>query len=268
MISTLARAARVLAIVIAVTAVIDPAVPVPHLERPPLRLSAAGPAAAPVAQALRDAGFRVNSGEREAATVLITRETPLRVTPNTWLLGALPEPPNLRIVRAVTSSSRLPGQALDVEVSVEGRGVAGKTTELMLEDGAIPVASARHQWSGGTDRWSVHMQYLPVGAGAGRLRVRLGELAGETAVDDNIADISVPPMRGPARTLVVEAAVTWPALFVRRALEGESTFAVSSMQRATKSVETRGGGPPASLTREALAPFEVIVLGGPDAITR
>ena len=112
------------------------------------------------------------------------------------------------------------------------------------------------------------MQYLPVGAGAGRLRVRLGELAGETAVDDNIADISVPPMRGPARTLVVEAAVTWPALFVRRALEGESTFAVSSMQRATTSVETRGGGPPASLTREALAPFEVIVLGGPDAITR
>ncbi len=268
MIGTLASAARIAAILIAAAAVIDPAIPLPHVERPALQVSVAAPNATPVEQALRDAGFRVNTGETEAATVLVTREVPPHVTPNTWVLDASPAAPNIRIVGAATSSSRIPGQALDVLVTVEGHGFAGKSAELALEDSGIPVATARHQWSGNADRWSVHMQYLPVRAGAGRLRARLAPLPGETAADDNIADIAMPPMRGPVRTLIVEAAVTWPALFVRRALEGESAFAVSSTQRASKNVATRAGGPPAALTREALAPFEVVVLGGPDALSR
>jgi hypothetical protein len=62
----------------------------------------------------------------------------------------------------------------------------------------------------------------------------------------------------------VEAAVTWPAVFVRRALEGEPAFEVSSVQRAAKGIATRAGAPPAALTRHALASFEVVFLGGPD----
>ncbi len=98
--------------------------------------------------------------------------------------------------------------------------------------------------------------------------------------------MAVPPVRGPLRTLVVEAPVTWPAVFVRRALEGESAFSVSSLQRAGKSVATRTGGPPpgngdsprfqrqktgtvpvSALTRSALVPFEVAIIGGPDNLS-
>jgi hypothetical protein len=55
-------------------------------------------------------------------------------------------------------------------------------------------------------------------------------------------------------------------MFVRRAREGEPAFAVSAVQRVAKSVATRAGGPPATLTRGALSPFEVVVIGGPDSL--
>ena len=74
-------------------------------------------------------------------------------------------------------------------------------------------------------------------------------------------------MRGPIRTLIVEAGVTWPAMFVRRAIEGEPAFAVSAVQRATKLIATRAGAPPPALTREALAPFEAALVGAPDSLT-
>jgi hypothetical protein len=65
----------------------------------------------------------------------------------------------------------------------------------------------------------------------------------------------------------VEAGVTWPALFARRALEGEPAFAVSAVQRASKTIATRAGSPPAALTRATLAPYEVALAGGPDNLT-
>ena len=43
---------------------------------------------------------------------------------------------------------------------------------------------------------------------------------------------------------------------------------MSALQRAAKSVATRAGAPPAALTRGALAPFEVVVVGGPDNLAR
>ena len=97
---------------------------------------------------------------------------------------------------------------------------------------------------------------LPPGAAGGRLRVEAVALPGETSADDNAADIAVPPMRGGIRTLVVEAGVTWPAMFVRRALEGEPAFAVAALQRASSRIATRAGDPPAAVTRGTLGPFE------------
>jgi len=162
---------------------------------------------------------------------------------------------------------RLPGQGVEVGVAIEGAGVNGTTTEVVLEQGGIPVAVARHQWSGAQERWPVALRYLPPGAAATRLRVRADVAAGESNTLDNAVDVAIPPMRGPIRTLMLEAAVTWPAMFVRRALEGHPAFDVSSVQRATKAVATRGGNPPRALTRGALAPFEVVLLGGPDLLT-
>ena len=260
--------ARWTAIAIGVAAVADPPVPLPQSERPVVRVaSREAYDAAPVSHALRTAGFIVDPAAREAATLLIAHHPGPATGRPTWILDASPKAPNVRITRAAASAVRFPGQAAEVRIEVEGTGVSGQTTELVVEQGGIPVRTARHQWASAQERWPLSLQYLPPGAAATRLRVRATAAPGESTISDNAADVAVPPMRGPIRALFVEAAVTWPAMFVRRALEGDPAVEVSSVQRAAKSVATRGGSPPRAVTREALAPFEVVFVGGPDLLT-
>jgi hypothetical protein len=284
-----ATAARWLAIAIAVAAMIDPELSVPRLTRPVVRVIATVPHDPRAFEAqLRRAGFVIDPTQEEAARLLIADHaasasgSPLpassfplpgssaqareRAAHTIWALNAAPAAPNLRIARAVGPSVRFPGQAIEIRVELHADGVPGRTSEIVLEDRGIPVATLRRDWKEPRERWEASLQYLPPGAAAARLRVRASAAAGETSLADNRADIAVPATRGPVRILVVEAAVTWPAMFVRRALEGEPAFDVSAVQRAAKSVATRAGGPPATLTRGALSAFEVVVIGGPDSL--
>lgn len=276
--------ARSAAVAVAVLAAWDPAVPVPRAERPLLRVrhrSDAGqprvgdvsdPAAVRLTQGLRNAGFAVNvpvdAGDHEVATILIgdrVASLPSRATP-IWALDTAPASPNVWIAVVTAPRARLPGQAIDVRVAVDADGVVGKTTELVIEDSGIPVASMRHQWTA-TERWNASLQYLPPGPASGRLRVRAIPLGEESSLADNVVDIDLPAVRGPIRTLVAELGVTWPAMFTRRALEGEPAFSVAALQRAARQIATRAGAPPTAIARGALSPFDVVIVGGPDTLT-
>jgi hypothetical protein len=269
-----AATARWTAIAIATAAVLDPAVPLPTRARPAIQV-VGGPVdlTATVTRELRAAGFAADGAQNEVATVLVG-DTPWYAALGTshllpvWALDTSPRAPNVRIIDAAGPAARFPEQALDVHVTLGARGLTGKRSELVLEDAGIVVASASHAWTNDDERWHAVLRYLPPGTAAGRLRVRSVEMAGETSSGDNAADIAVPPMRGPIRTLVIEAGVTWPAMFVRRAVEGEPAFAVAALQRASTRLATRAGVPPAALTREALAPFEAALVGAPDHLTR
>ena len=265
----MARLARWTAIAIAIAAVLDPAIPVLGNERPPVRVIGDAPAdVTRVVDAIGRKGFGVDAGERETLTVLVTDRLPDHpLAPDTWVVDATPPPPNVRIARIESSQARLPGQSVEVTVVVGGDGMRGKTTELVLENAGMPVASATHAWTADREEWRARLDYLPASTAAARLTVVATPVPNETREEDNRADVAVPPQHGPVRVLVVEAAVTWPALFVRRALEGESAFAVSATQRAAKGIATRAGDPPRGLTRDTLAPFDVAVIGGPETLT-
>jgi len=258
--TTLGTMARWTAIAIAAAAVLDPRVPLPRLERPAIRIvpaSSDGRTAAALSDGLRNAGFSVNAAEGEAATILVgaagaSADAGYRGT--VWALDTSPSAPNVALARATAPDVRLPEQAIEIRVTVDGKGVVGQSTEVVVEDSGIPVASAKHTWTDAVERWTPSLQYLPPGAAGGRLRVRAIPLERETTSHDNAADVAFPPMRGAVRTLVVEAGVTWPALFTRRALEGEPAFSVSAVQRASTHIATRAGAPPAALTRATLAP--------------
>jgi len=287
----LSAIARWVAVLIAILAVWDPAVRLPRLERPPIRvLPSQAAAAAVLAESLRSAGFTVNATQGEVARVLVSdhaspgdlssgsvaadaatdasgsKDAPHAV-PAVWALDTTPRAPNVALTSVTAPDVRLPGQAIEVRVTIAADGVAGQTSQLVLEDAGVPVATATHAWTSASDRWTTSLQYLPPAAAGGRLRARAIPLPTETTGADNEADLWVPPMRGPVRTLVLEAGVTWPALFTRRALEGEPGFSVSAMQRASKNIVTRAGSPPGALTRAALAPYEVALVGGPDNLS-
>ena len=262
------QAARWIAIAIAVAAIVDPRVPLPHSERPIVRVvSSEARDVQPVVDALEDAGFVIDPAARETATVLVSEtDQPRAGSGVLWALSTGAAAPNVRVIRASVPAVRLPAQAVDVRVDVEAAGVRGRQTELVLEQSGIPVATTVHKWADNEGRWTARLRYLPPTASATSFRVRATIADGETSSEDNVADVAVPAVRGPIRVLIVEAAVTWPAVFVRRALEGEPAVAVSSLQRAAKAVSTRAGEPPLSLTRSTLAPFEAVVVGGPDEL--
>ena len=267
-----ASASRWTAIAIAAAAVLDPSIPLPTRARPALRVQGVpADVKAAVAQKLSDAGFALHEPQNEAGIVLVDNVLPAdHQAPSTvpvWVLDTTPMAPNIRIIEAMAAATRLPGQAVEVRVAIDARGMAGKTSELFLEDAGIRVASVRHQWKSDGERWQGTLQYLPPGATAGRLRAGVVEIPGETSTNDNAAEIAVPPMRGGIRTLVVEAGVTWPAMFVRRAIEGDPAFVVTALQRASARIATRAGAPPAALTRGSLAPFEVALVGAPANLT-
>lgn len=262
---------RWLAIAIAAAAILDPRIPLPRAERPVIRvLSPESRDATGIVSVLTRAGFVVDPAQQESATVLVaSRPAPMTQpaarTP-LWVLDTGPAAPNVAITHAAASAVRLPDQAVAIRVDLAAADIAGQSTELVLEHHGVPVATASHQWANGETQWKTTLRYLPAGISATSLRVRASAAAGEAYDDDNVADVAVPAVRGPIRMLIVEAAVSWPAVFVRRALEGQPAVAVSSLQRAAQSVATRAGDPPAALTRSTLAPFEVVAIGGPEAL--
>jgi hypothetical protein len=267
--SAMARIARWAAVAIAIAAIVDPAIPLLGRERAAVRVTGDTPAdVTRVMDAIAREGFAVGGEGRETLTVLVTDRVPAPpLAPDTWIVDATPGSPNVRIARVDSSHARLPEQAVEVNVVVAGDGVRGKTTELMLENAGIPVASATHAWTADHEEWRARLHYLPASTAAARLTILATVIEGETRQQDNRADVAIPSQRGPVRVLVVEAAVTWPALFVRRALEGESAFAVSATQRAAKGIATRAGDPPRGLTRDTLAGFDAAVIGGPETLT-
>jgi hypothetical protein len=255
-----ARVCRWTAIAIALIGILDPRVPLPQRTRPAIRVLAADAASeAGLRARLADAGFGSNGAE---AAVVATRDAVIGRVPDSPLFAlGLDAGPDVTIRRAAASTVRVPGQAVSVFVVLRARGASGRTSELRLEDAGLAVASASHRWTRDDETWQATMTYLPASSNAIRLRVSAGVLEGERYAADNTADVLAPAERGPLRTLVFAPAVTWPVVFVRRTLESDPAFSVASLQRATKNVVTRAGGPPGALTRNDLEPYEVLLSG-------
>jgi hypothetical protein len=266
----LPRVLRWAAVALAVVAIADPRVPLPRREHAAVRVSSAGADAATRDRAvphLAAAGFPI-AADGESAWI-VTAGAPLPATLTSTPIYVLREDAgaaDVSIVSASASSARVAEQAVAVMVTVHARGGVGATTTIRLEDGGLAVASAAHTWSAPEETWRTSLSYLPAGSGALRLRVRADTLPGERRTADNAVDLLAPAIRGPVRTLTIEPGVSWPAAFVRRALEASPAFAVSAVQHATKTVATRAGAPPRGITRSDLAPYEAVVIGQPESL--
>ena len=206
---TFARICRWTAIVLAALAIVDPPVPFPRPERPPVRVAAAGDEAGRqrVADRLRRDGFPIASDGESAVIVTAGAEvTPSLPSPPIYVVR--PDGPEIAIVHVAGSGTRVEGQAVVVSATIRARRARRTETTIRLEDGGLTVATATRRWEADEETWHAALTYLPHGPGAMRLRVRAGA--------DSAADLLVPAARGPLRTLVLESGVTWPAVFVRR----------------------------------------------------
>jgi len=270
---------RWLAIAITVAAILDPSVTVSRGERPPVDVdvSVAPSRAAQstqVSQALQHdlvaAGFRVNGGQAPVARVLLADHRPSAMPLDVpiWAVDLSESGrPGVRITDVFTSPVRAPGQAAQVHVSMQGVGLKGQTCELQLEHDGIAVATASHVWRGNSESWSTMVSYRPPSAQSSVVTVRVRGSAQNGDTADSRLDVALPADRSPFRVLAYDASLSWPAMFVRRSLEGESPFTLSLLQRGSPNTATRAGAPPRALSTSDLDAYDLVVVGGPEELT-
>lgn len=270
------HALRGLAVVIAVAAILDPAL---QVERPQpiavdLRVLDMDPRAEDVRRLVSDRlGDVIDlSGRRPPSHVVwignaIGDERRPQNTPVSVVL--LPAPAPNVAVASVRQPSRAPiRQAVSIEAIYEASGVAGHTSVLFLRSDTVEVATVEHRWTSENDRFATRFRYVPPSAGVHRLVVGARPLAAERDTRDNQADVDVTVTNDALDVLVYEPRPSWNATFVRRALEADGRFRVASIARPSRSVYARNTSAPAAtqLVADQLEPFDVVVVGAPDAL--
>lgn len=280
----LALAARTTAIVIAVVAAVDPSVSTPRRDRPQLSVVVADSARddalfrSVVSQS--QANFDVVPGALTSAagTVYIGDRVPSHdaaqamaspvvvVTP--FSAGAHLELAHITAPARAAMESRIPisaqlhargiasSQWARVQLRLGTRVVAGSRVAL-TRDGTVPVA----------------LSIAPTTAQPTVVTlVAFIENAARTAADTARHDVLVNVQSARRTVLFFDRRPSWMSTFVRRALERDPRFAVTSRivtSMTSKTTVTRDAGrAPADLAALAAnEPFDAVVTGAPDALT-
>jgi hypothetical protein len=177
---------------------------------------------------------------------------------------ALGSAPNVAIVDAPDSLTAVAGQIVNVQVVLEGRGVAGKKSVVVLQRRGVEVARADHTWEG-DGRATITLAHVAT-AGATALSVHVHPVDGERRTGDNRADVQVVAAGRSLNVYVIEPRTSWPAGFVRRTLETDPAFRVSSVLHLSRGIAARAGEPPRQLTTTDLLPFDVLLVGAPEEL--
>lgn len=269
----IARILRAVAWGLVALAVVDPGIertvrgPVPvDLRDGEGRLVSPSAAPAVLADQLSTDGgqpLSINQDPVPMATLLIGDPTPRLRLPATGSVSILRSPiaAPVRILRADPPSRARVGWRASTRVTLERQG-SDATTIVTLEQDGMPIDRVEHQWQGDQRATAVVLSHVPLAEGAARLTVRAISGSG----DGDRRELQIVASASPIRVLAVDARPSWASSFVRRALEDDPAFAVISLVRASRGIDVRAGDPPARLTETALAAFDVVLIGAPEAV--
>lgn len=172
--------------------------------------------------------------------------------------------PNVRLHSVVLASGQHASAAGVARVTVDGRGVAGRRTEIRISDNTALVGSAIVEWKS-EGLQAMDVPWWPLASGARTLRIEAIPAGDESVLFDNVvsAGIDVGSERLPV--LVFDARSSWGSSFVRRALEDDSRFVVEHRARLAPAIAA--GTANGRLEARALDAAAVLIVGGPDALT-
>ena len=177
-----------------------------------------------------------------------------------------PPVPNVRIVSADEPDAVRAGWAATFNAIVEARGLAGQTSRIVLEERGAELAHLEHKWTRDSERFDAALRYTPPAIGTSTVTLRVVPLEGESTATDNAADLRLVVSGKRLKVLVHEPRPSWNVTFVRRAIEQDPTFDVSTLVQASRGLAVRTGSPPAALTADALSAFDVVLIGAPEEL--
>jgi len=273
---------RALAIVIAVAAIVDPATTVTGATRARVAVVNLEPASAEAARVREklasDLGARYDIQPQittdVAATVVIGRGYPdtgsmesvrvegsraegsraegSRAEGTSISTVTLPEAAGPRIARVSAPREVPAATSIRVDVDVDGRGIAGQTTDVSARLGGLEMARVSHRWTADRERWRASLDVVPVGDPPFVVRIDAGADA---------ADVAVALRAQPLRVEFYDPRPSWASTFVRRALEADARFQIESLSFSSRGVAARTSGE-VSLTDSQIAALDALVVGG------
>jgi hypothetical protein len=264
---------RILAVAVAIGGVVDPAVRIERRVPAPVRLLAdaedpdAIAATARLRSALSGHVDFVESGSAVASVIVgpggagggVPGQGPVSVV-------VLEEAPSVAIADVPDTVSLIPGSTIDIPVVLHSLGLAGRTTVVLLELDGVELARVNQVWRRDAVA-TVNLPYTAPVPGARRLTVRVEPAPGEQRLRDNQATLLAVAQARAARIAVLEPRPSWSAGFVRRHLEQDPAFQVSSVLRTSRGIASRSGQPPA-IQAPQLSRFDVVIVGGPEELQR
>jgi len=213
-----------------------------------------------------------NTGDEPLARVVVGSATPAvgdleaASVPVSTVTLAAKAVPNVRVVAAEGPGPLPVGWVASVTAIVEARGLNGSTSRVVLEDRGVELAGLEHTWSKDVERWDVTLPFAPFVEGLSTVRLRAVPLNEETTEADNEVDVRVLSSARRLRVLSYEPRPAWGTAFIRRVLERNPAFEVSSLVRPSRGLAVRAGDPPPALRAEALYPFDVVLVGAPEEL--
>jgi hypothetical protein len=151
-------------------------------------------------------------------------------------------------------------------------GGRGGRLVVTLSAGGATLDRAERVVAEDDARFEVPLTFVPTSIGTARIHVaaalsRSGSAAASPAVTA-AADTLTQVDRRPWSVFVFDRRPSWMSTFVRRALEDDERFAVTSRTVTSRGVATDTPNAPADLHDvAALSRFDAIVVGAPDAVT-
>jgi hypothetical protein len=150
---------------------------------------------------------------------------------------------------------------LEAEVQVHGNGER-EVTVALIADG-VRLVQSTHRISGAETRLRVPLTFVPAHTGLVRLRVEASVLNRDAAVADRVIDVHARAWQ----VLAFDGRPSYAGTFVRRALESDSRFKVTTRVVTSRASAIQTNVAPSSLTDAGpLAVFDLIVVGGTEVL--
>lgn len=262
-------ALRTVVVLIAVAGVIDPAITTDRVGRAHV---AVVPVDARTDSALTDRvigqlskRFAVTRGAFAGADVQVLVGNQLMDTEFSKATFAVTRDRATTTIESVHAPATAPSTS---KVFVDGRvhvvGARGKSVEVTLRAAGVVVDRASKTVSTDDERVPIALSFVPPAAGATALRLS-AQVAGNEA---SHADVLSDARDDRFAVLFFDPRPSWMSTFVRRAVEQDRRFVVTSRVVTSRNVSTDAGQPPARLDDlSALGLFNVVVVGAPEALT-
>ena len=149
---------------------------------------------------------------------------------------------------------------LEAEVHVGGTGDREVMVSLIAD--GVRLSQAPHRVSGTDTRIRVPLTFVPAQTGLVRLRVEAVLTGADPVVADKVLDVHARAWQ----VLAFDGRPSYAATFVRRALESDPRFTVTTRVVTSRASAIQTNIGPSTLTDHAsLAAFDLIIVGAPEA---